>query len=98
MELYWFAGGPESAARGHFYKQKKIFLPVGRKEQNMNKAIDIYRQLKELKAYDISPSIHTNLPAFPAHPNCWIIKNVRSREQHGYNCNVLVIGEHMGPI
>lgn len=62
----------------------------------MNKALNIYKQLKELKAYDISPSMHTNLPAFSAHPNCWIIKNVRSREQHGYNCNVLVIGEHMG--
>jgi kynurenine formamidase len=62
----------------------------------MNSALEIYRQLKKLNAFDISPSIHTKLPAFPAHPNCWIIKGVRTRAEHGYNCNMLVLGEHMG--
>jgi kynurenine formamidase len=66
------------------------------KERHMNRALDIYRQLKQLNVYDISPRIHTKLPAFPSHPNCWILKGVRTRDHHGYNCNMLVIGEHMG--
>jgi arylformamidase len=62
----------------------------------MNRAYEIYRQLKGLNVFDISPRIHTNMPAFPSHPNCWILNGVRTRAHHGYNCNTLVIGEHMG--
>lgn len=61
----------------------------------MNRTLEIFKQLQLLNAYDISPSIHSNLPAYPSHPNCQIIKDVRTRAEHGYNCNVLIIGEHM---
>ncbi len=62
----------------------------------MNRALEIYRQLKQLQVYDISPVIHTKMPAYPTHPNCWVLKGVRTRAENGYNCNMLVIGEHMG--
>jgi kynurenine formamidase len=62
----------------------------------MNRAIDIFKQLKDLKAYDISPSIHTGMPAYHSHPNCWVLNGARKRATHGYNCSVIVIGEHIG--
>ena len=62
----------------------------------MNKALKAYELLKRLQVYDISPPMHTNMPAYPTHPNCRVITGVRTRAENGYNCNVLELGEHMG--
>lgn len=62
----------------------------------MNKALQALKALKDLKCYDISVPLQTNMPMYGGNPNLWIIPNVRTIEKDTYYSQVLVMGEHVG--
>ena len=62
----------------------------------MSRSLEIYKQLAQLKVYDISPRFENNMPMFNLNPNLWIVPDCRTYEKHGFYCQTWVIGEHAG--
>jgi|SRR5579872_819900 len=59
-------------------------------------ATDLAKALKNLKVYDASLTLDTNMPNWPGHPSLGIVRDARNFDQNGYFAQTLIISEHTG--
>lgn len=62
----------------------------------MNKALEAFKLLSEMKCYDLAPHYHQNMPSFPGSPSFWVVPNVQTIEENGYYSQTLIMPEHAG--
>lgn len=64
--------------------------------ESTDPALAAYRALRSLQAYDVSPTVRTNMPHWPSHPTAAIVDDARTIASDHHFIQVLILPEHAG--